>query len=33
MEQAIDWLIDLIVFYAISAIFQPYNGGRLSEYE
>ena len=23
----IDWLIDWIVFYAISAIFQPYNGG------
>ena len=23
----IDWLIDLIVFYALSAVFQPYNSG------
>ena len=22
-----NWLIDWIVFYAVSAIFQPYNGG------
>ena len=26
----IDWLIDWIVFYAISAIFQPYNGCKQS---
>ena len=25
----IDWLIDYIVFYAVSAIFRPYNGGKL----
>ena len=24
----LDWLIDWIVFYAVSAIFQPFNGGR-----
>ena len=23
------WLIDCIVFYAVSAIFQPYNGGAI----
>ena len=23
------WLIDWVVFYAISAIFQPYNGGKI----
>ena len=27
--QLIVYMIDLIVFYAISAIFQPYNGGSL----
>ena len=27
LKWLIDWLIDWIVFYAISAIFQPYNGG------
>ena len=26
-----DWLIDSIVFYAVSAIFQPYNGGMCNE--
>ena len=26
-----EWLIDLIVFYAISAIFQPYNGRLFHE--
>ena len=25
---AYDWYIDLIVFYAVSAMFQPYNGGK-----
>lgn len=25
----IDWLIDWIMLYAVSAIFQPFNGGRL----
>ena len=24
----IDWLIDWLVFYVLSAIFQPYNGGQ-----
>ena len=26
----IDWLIDWIEFYAVSVIFQPYNGGEYS---
>ena len=25
---AYDWLSDLIVIYAVSAMFQPYNGGK-----
>ena len=27
MHYRLDWLIDWIVFYTVSAIFQPYNGG------
>ena len=30
-KDRVDWLIDWIVFYAISAIFQPYNSGVLIE--
>ena len=26
-----DWLIDYIVFYAVSAIFRPYNGGCIGK--
>ena len=26
-----DWLIDYIVFYAVSAIYRPYNGGSMAD--
>ena len=30
--QILEWLIDCLVFYAVSAIFQPFNGGYLKEF-
>ena len=31
IDWLIDWLIDWKVFYAVSVIFQPYNGGHAQE--